>query len=884
MNSSNTSQSSHQPRVKRDFGVSPLWLLPLITLCLAGWLVFKAINEAGQRIQISFPDAQGMIAGRTTIRYQGLEVGMVRDIKLSKDLSNIFVEADIYPEATQLLGDKTRFWLVKPTASLSGVSGLDALVSGNYISIHPGGNTEPVDLSTVKTKYIGLDKSPSDLLADKGLNITLISDELGSISIGSQIVYKKIPIGEVFSFQLDENAKHVRIHAVIDDEYSNLINSDSRFWNVSGIGAKVGFNGVDIHMESLSALLGGAIAVDSPDEGDAVTEGSQFKLYPDLATAGRGIPIEIELPSDNKVSANGAPIMYRGLEIGQITDVQLSDDHEHIIAYASIQPSFSDALNSGTKFLLEEAKLSLSGVENIGNLLTGNYLTMIPGDGDRNRNFTAIRKDTYIRATEGALQLTLKADNTFGLEAGTELLYKGISVGSVTNVALEQDDVLFEVLVNHEYAHLIKANNRFFVTGSATAEFTETGLNVTVPPAKQLLSGSISFVSEGKSAPKSTYNLFANKSLAELADFNKSGSVDLTLLSDELPPVSVGSPLLYRNLPVGKVAGFKLGKTGVLIHLRLDRKYQHVLSKNSVFWNRSGVEVTADLSGVNITAAPLATLIKGGIAFDTLEGVENKIGKQWKLYDSYNEARKYGKHIQLTSNNTSSVTKGMPIKYQGVKVGEVTKVTPNFDSQNVQIDARILPEYVANIALNNSHFWLVQPEVGLRGVKNLETLISQYIQVEPAGKQLKYEFNLDTEGKGSRGVSYQLQSATRASVSVGTPVLFRDFEVGEVVEVRLGQFADRVVTTIEVKPQYAYLIRSNTVFWNVSGIDVSFGITGAEVRAGTVDNIVRGGIAFATPEQTPLKPEAQANTAFFLHDQVKPEWKLWRTPIPMPGN
>lgn len=91
----------------------------------------------GQRIQIHFTNAQGLIEGRTTIRYQGLEVGIVRKISLSDNLKDIYVTADIYPKATKLLSDNTRFWLVKPKASLSGITGLDALVSGNYIAIQP---------------------------------------------------------------------------------------------------------------------------------------------------------------------------------------------------------------------------------------------------------------------------------------------------------------------------------------------------------------------------------------------------------------------------------------------------------------------------------------------------------------------------------------------------------------------------------------------------------------------------------------------------------------------------------------------------------------------------------------------------------------------------
>ncbi|CCN73684.1 MlaD family protein [Vibrio nigripulchritudo] len=878
MSSLDNNQSAHTPRVKRDIGISPLWLLPIITICLAGWLVVKAVNEAGQRIQIYFSDAQGLIAGRTTIRYQGLEVGMVRDIKLSPKLDNIFVEADIYPEATKLLSGQTRFWLVKPTASLSGISGLDALVSGNYIAIHPGASDDEDD--DFDTVYTALENSPTDLLANQGLNIVLHSSDLGSISVGSQIVYKKIPIGEVYGYQLDPDGNSVSIRAFIEDEYRHLVSSESRFWNVSGIGANVGFDGVDVKVESLSAMLGGAIAVDSPDEGQPITEGAEFKLYPDLKTAGRGIPIQIELPNDNKVSTNGAPIVYRGIEIGQITDIQLSLDRTKIIAYASIQPSFADTLNTGTRFLLEEAEVSLTGIENIGNLVTGNFLTLVPGQGEKSREFTAIRKSVFALEKPGSLEVTFTSKDSFGLEYGTHVLYRGIQVGSIIDIELDNDQVQMKALIDAQYAHLIKSRNRFFVDGSAKAELTDSGISVSVPPAKRLLSGSISFISSGSKKPKTNYPLFASQSLAELAEFNKSGSYDLTLFSQNLPSVSKGAPLLYRNLQVGKVSDFKLTNGGVLLHLKMDNQYKHLLSKNTVFWNRSGIEVNADLNGVNIKAAPVKTLIQGGIAFDSLPGVENKLKQYWKLYDNYDEARKYGRLITLTSDSALGVASGMEIRYQGVPVGEVTLVTPNFTAEKVEIKARILPEFVKNIALDKSHFWLVQPEVGLRGVKNIETLLSKYIDVEPAGKKSAFAFKLHMQSSQLQGKEFQLQSERRNSISVGTPLLYRDMEVGRVIDVNLGAFADRIITTIQVDHQFEHLVRENTVFWNVSGVDVSIGITGAKIKAGTVDSLVRGGIAFATPDTRPLPPEAKEKSAFFLYAVSQPEWLEWRTPIP----
>ncbi|MGR5195399.1 MlaD family protein [Vibrio rotiferianus] len=884
MSVQNSSQNSYSPDVKKSIGLSPLWLLPILTMVLAGWLVVKSIHDAGQRVQIYFSDAAGLVAGRTTIRYQGLEVGIVRDINLSEDLSNIYVGADIYPEATKLLNENTRFWLVKPTASLSGVSGLDALVSGNYISIQPGNSKE------YETTFHALDSAPTDLRVTQGLNIILKSKDLGGVSVGSQIVYKKIPIGEVYSYQLNEDAKSISIHANIQEQYRHIINNRSRFWNVSGIGASIGFDGVDVRLESMSALLGGAIAVDSPDDGEPVEENKQFRLYRDLKTAGRGIPIKIALPDDNNISGEGAPIMYRGIEIGQITDLGLSEGRELILASAAIQPAFSDMLTTNTKFILEEAKVSLSGVENITNLVRGNFLTIVPEQGDRARRFSAIRKTVFNQQQEKSIAIRLVSDNSFGLDKGANVLYKGIVVGSVINVGLldkesatqVKHEVFMDALIDHEFKHLIKSNNRFYVTGSASAELTESGLSVTVPPAKQLLTGSISFVSEGKESITSEYQLFQSASLAELAKYNQRGSQTLTLFANELPPISKGSPLLYRNLPVGSISDFNLVDGGVIVKATIENRYAHLLTNQTVFWNRSGVEVEASLAGISVKAHPLKTLIKGGIAFDSIPGIENKIGQNWKLYDDQNKARKFGRLIELVTDGTQEVTKGMPINYQGVKVGEVTLVVPNFKQEHIDVTARILPEFVKDVAVAGSHFWLTEPEIGLGGVKNLGALVSKSISVEPGDGAANFKFDLAKSRQAEQGISFTLQSEQRGSVQVGTPILYRQMEVGSVTDVRLGEFADRIVTKIEILPEYAYLVRQNSVFWNVSGVDVSIGITGANIKAGTFDSLVRGGIAFSTPEQSQIPPAAKDGQSFFLYPQADERWAKWRTAIPKP--
>ncbi len=440
-----------------------------------------------------------------------------------------------------------------------------------------------------------------------------------------------------------------------------------------------------------------------------------------------------------------------------------------------------------------------------------------------------IRQNVFNQQQQKSIAIRLVSDNSFGLDSGANVLYKGIVIGSIIKVGLLDEkqaqaakhEVFMDVLIDNEYKHLIKSNNRFYVTGSASAELTESGLSVTVPPAKQLLTGSISFVSQGQEQIQKEYQLFQSASLAELAQYNQSGSKTLTLFASELPPISKGSPLLYRNLPVGSVSDFNLVDGGVIVKATIENRYAHLLSEQTVFWNRSGVEIDASLAGITVKAHPLKTLIKGGIAFDSIPGIENKVGQRWKLYNDQNQARKFGRVIALETDGSQEVTKGMPIKYQGVKVGEVTLVVPNFRREMVEVTARILPEYVDNIAVTGSHFWLTEPEIGLGGVKNLGALVSKSISVEPGHGAAKFKFDLAKSQQAQQGVSFTLQSEQRGSVQVGTPILYRQMEVGSVTSVSLGEFADRVVTKIEIKPAYAYLVRQNSVFWNVSGVDVS---------------------------------------------------------------
>ena len=112
--SQETPASPTEARIKTKRRISPFWLLPVIALMIAGWLIWTSYQDRGNSITIDFQNADGIVAGRTPVRFQGVEVGTVQDISLDKKLNKIQVRASIKSDMKDALREETQFWLVTP--------------------------------------------------------------------------------------------------------------------------------------------------------------------------------------------------------------------------------------------------------------------------------------------------------------------------------------------------------------------------------------------------------------------------------------------------------------------------------------------------------------------------------------------------------------------------------------------------------------------------------------------------------------------------------------------------------------------------------------------------------------------------------------------------
>jgi paraquat-inducible protein B len=313
--------------VRKRRGISLVWLIPLVAGAIAIWLGYTTLQEKGPTIRVVFDNAEGLEAGKTRVRYRNVEVGLVDQVTLSDDLSHIVVTANLDKSMAPHMKEGTRFWIVRPRIGFGGVSGLGTLLSGAYVEFDPGDGKPARD-------FAGLPEPPPLTSRVPGTRFVLHTDHLGSLGRGAPVYYRNIPVGKVLGYELAENKQGLIVNVFVDAPNDQLVRPDSRFWNASGVNVSVGADGVDVAMESLETLLAGGVAFDTPDidqPGEPAATGTSFPLFASrnaVTEAGYTEKIPYLVHFDGSVGGlrAGAPVEFRGIRVGSVTDVQLEID------------------------------------------------------------------------------------------------------------------------------------------------------------------------------------------------------------------------------------------------------------------------------------------------------------------------------------------------------------------------------------------------------------------------------------------------------------------------------------------------------------------------------------------------------------------------------
>ncbi|MDU9390449.1 PqiB family protein [Pseudomonas sp. zfem002] len=727
---------------------------------------------------------------------------------------------------------------------------------------------------------------------DSGVNIEVrFQSGEGIVANKTEVVYKGMPVGKVKHLVLDAEGSNTGVIATIEMNPAaepHLL-TNTRFWLVKPSVSLAGITGLE------TLVSGNYIAV-SPGDGEPTKRFVALPEAPPLSDSEPGL--HVTLKADRLGSLNrDSPVFYKQIQVGRVKSYRLAEDQGTVEIKVFIEPAYASLVRKHTRFWNASGvsvDASLSGVkihsESLASIVAGGIAFATPEhrkDSPPTDPSLPFRLFEDFDAAQAGIRVKVKLSDFEGLQAGrTPVMYKGIQVGTLKALKVESDlnSAMAELTLDPLAEDYLVQGTQFWVVKPSISLAGITGLEA-------LVKGNYIAVRPGDkgAAPQREFEARAKAPPLDL----KAPGLHLVLFSDNLGSLEVGSPILYRQVKVGTVQSYQFSRKHqkrLLIGVHIEPEYAGLVNGSTRFWNASGITLTGSLSGIQIKSESLQSLMAGGISFDTPTpnvALKRRI-PTFRLHENQEAANLSGIPITIRVADADGLKVGTPIRFKGLDIGKVEGVDLSADLQSVLLKARIteVPERIARVG---TQFWVVKPALGIVKTENLATLVTgQYLEVQPAAvnKGPQRDFTALPEAPEvigpPEGLALTLSAARRGSIKAGVPVTYREIPVGKVTGFELGQTADRVLIHVLIEPRYASLVRGGSRFWNSSGFGFEFGlIKGATIRTESLETLIQGGIAFATPDGEQMGKPALPQQTFALFDKAEEEWLQWAPKIPL---
>jgi paraquat-inducible protein B len=241
----------------------------------------------------------------------------------------------------------------------------------------------------------------------------------------------------------------------------------------------------------------------------------------------------------------------------------------------------------------------------------------------------------------------------------------------------------------------------------------------------------------------------------------------------------------------------------------------------------------------------------------------------WLAWDTLS---KRGPEITIRFDGASGLIPNQSrIRDRDVDLGVVEKLALSPNRQYVIVTARMTRE-ASPLLTEKSQFWIVKPRFFAGSLTGLETLVSgSYIQLEPGAEDATPATDFigledpPVLHSSVPGHTFRLKTTTVGSLNPGSPILFRDLEVGQVLGWDPVTMARNVTIHAFVRHPYDQYVRDKTVFWNASGASVQLSGNGLKLQLESLRALVLGGVAFDTLDKAVDSPVAKEEHEFVLY-------------------
>lgn len=304
---------------------SVVWIVPIVAALIGAWVAVTTILSEGPQVTIEFRSAEGLEAGKTKLRYNGVDVGTLMTVRLSDDHQRVIGTAQMAPKSEGFLVEGTKFWVVRPRISGATVSGLGTLISGAYIGMEIGSAR-----GKKQRDFVALAAPPVVAGDAPGRFFVLTTPYLGSVDFGTPIYFRRLQVGEVASYELDADGKLFTVKAFVNAPYDRYVTNETHFFESSGVDVSLNASGLNVQTASFLAMLIGGITFETPPAALALPPAevdTVFTLFKNrteaFKPAARDPHIYVLIFRQTvRGLTRGAPVEFRGIPVGEVVDIQ----------------------------------------------------------------------------------------------------------------------------------------------------------------------------------------------------------------------------------------------------------------------------------------------------------------------------------------------------------------------------------------------------------------------------------------------------------------------------------------------------------------------------------------------------------------------------------
>ncbi len=302
----------------------------------------------------------------------------------------------------------------------------------------------------------------------------------------------------------------------------------------------------------------------------------------------------------------------------------------------------------------------------------------------------------YKALSEKGPTITITFKSAEGLEDGkTKVKFKDVEVGKVTGISLSEDFSHVEVTaeMNKRAEPYLTDRTRFWVVRARLAAGEVSGLGT-------LFSGAYIGVDPKKGGlPQKR---FQGLEIPPVLTEGLPGR-HFTLRAADLGSLDIGIPVYYRKVKVGKVVSTELDpeRDDLKIRIFVEAPFDGKVTRETRFYNASGIDVALDASGVRVNTESLVSILLGGIAFETpvslVSGGEAPEGFEFQLYPDRESTkrREYARKVHYLlqfKEDVGGLSHGSLVKFHGIQVGRVVDFSLQFDWKVREFQVPVLIE------------------------------------------------------------------------------------------------------------------------------------------------------------------------------------------------